>query len=168
MGKVIVRLILFAIAIVMQIFSMRFYKNGLVEAGKGELSIKRPIIGALIGVGLLAVCVVLAMIWNKDAETILYVGGGLLLVSTLIGIISTAVTNIRAVGAGAGIAFTLFAVIWCVGLVTALVLLIIGLVNAFMEMILTIGGGAVVLFIMGKFIPSRTYVKNGVRYEVYD
>lgn len=167
MGKVIVRLILFGLAIVMQIFSMRLYKNALVEAGKGELSIKRPIAGALIGVGLLVVCIVLAMIWNKDAETILTVGGVLLAISTLIGIISTAVTNIRAVGAGAGIAFTIFAVIWCIGLVAALVLLIIGLVNAFMEMIVTIGGGALVLFIMGKFIPIRTYTENGVTYEVY-
>ena len=168
MGKVIVRLILFGAAIVMQIFSMRLYKNGLSEHANGELKVKRPIMGALIGAGLLLASVVVAMIWNKDAEMILTVGGILLVVATLVGIISTAVTNIRAVGPGAGLAFTLFAVIYGVGLVVALVLLIIGLVNAFMEMIVTIGGGALVLFILSHFIPSRTYTENGVTYEVYE
>lgn len=168
MGKVVVRLILFGVAIVLQIFSMRLYQNALADSGDGDLSVKRPIVGALIGIGLLAVSIVIAMIWNESAETILYIGGGLLLVSTLVGIISTAVTNIRSVGVVAGIAFSLFAVIWCVGLVTALVLLIIGLVNAFMEMLMTIAGGAVVLFTMGKFVPSRTYTSGGVTYEVYD
>lgn len=168
MGKVIVRLILFGAAIVMQIFSMRLYKNGLSENAKEELKVKRPIMGALIGAGLLLVCVIIAMIWNKSAEQILTVGGILLLLSVVIAIISTAVTNIRAVGPGAGIAFTLFAVIYGVGLMVALVLLIIGLVNAFMEMIVTIGGGALVLFIMSHFVPTRTYTRNGVTYEVYE
>lgn len=168
MSKVIVRLALFGAAVVMQIFSMRLYKNGLSEHAKGELKVKRPITGALVGAGLLVVCIVLAMIWNKDAETILTVGGILLAASTVIGIISTAVTNMRAVGPGAGIAFSLFAVVYGVGLVTVLVMLVIGLVNAFMEMIVTIGGGALVLFILSHFIPSRTYTENGVTYEVYE
>ena len=168
MGKVIVRLILFGAAIVMQIFSMRLYKNGLSENARGELKVKRPIMGALIGAGLLLVCVIIAMIWKESAEKILTVGGILLLLSVVIAIISTAVTNIRAVGPGAGIAFTLFAVIYGVGLVVAVVLLIIGLVNAFMEMIVTIGGGALVLFLMSHFVPTRTYTENGVTYEVYE
>jgi hypothetical protein len=168
MGKVIVRLILFGAAIVMQIFSMRLYKNGLSENANGELRVKRPIMGALIGAGLLLVCVIIAMIWTEDAEMILTIGGILLALSVVVAIISTAVTNIRAVGPGAGIAFTLFAVIYGVGLVVALVLLIIGLVNAFMEMIVTIGGGALVLFLMSHFVPTRTYTENGVTYEVYE
>ena len=168
MSKVIVRLILFGGAIVMQIFSMRLYKNGLSDNANGELSVKRPIVGALIGAGLLLASVVVGMIWKDDATTILTVGAVLLVIATVVGIISTAVTNIRAVGPGAGIAFTLFAVIYGIGLVVALVMLVIGLVNAFMEMIVTIGGGTLVLFIMGKFVPTRTYTKNGVTYEVYE
>jgi hypothetical protein len=97
-----------------------------------------------------------------------YIGIGLLLLSTLIGIITTAVKNIRAVGGLGGIAFTLFAVIYGVGLVVALVMLIIGFVNAFMEVLVTVVGGTFVLMIMSKFIPARSYTSGGVRYEVYE
>lgn len=170
-GTVIFRLVLFGVAFILQIFSMRLYKNGVigyVQDPEKKLVVKRPIIGALIGVILLVLSVVAAMIWREDATTCLTVGAILLGLSVLIGIISTAVVNIRAVGLGGGIAFTLFAVIWGIGLVTALVLLIIGFVNVFMEMLITIAGGIVILFFGSKFIPARTYTSGGVTYEVYE
>ena len=170
LGTVIFRLVLFGVAVVLQIFSMRLYKNGLSASARGELSVKAPIVGALVGAGLLLFCVILSTMIRKSVkpETMFYIGIGLLLLSTLIGIITTAVKNIRAVGGLGGIAFTLFAVIYGVGLVVALVMLIIGFVNAFMEVLVTVVGGTFVLMIMSKFIPARSYTSGGVRYEVYE
>ena len=169
-GTVILRLVFFAAAVVMQIFSMRLYKNGLSASARGELSVKAPIVGALVGAGLFLFCVILSTMIRKSVkpETMFYIGIGLLLLSTLIGIITTSVKNIHAVGGLGGIAFTLFAVIYGVGLVVALVMLIIGFVNAFMEVLVTVVGGTLVLMLMSKFVPSRSYTSGGVRYEVYE
>lgn len=171
MGTVIIRLILFAVAIVMQIFSIRLYKNALVDGAKGELNVRRPVITALIGAGLLLVCVLISLIFRKslDSMQMLYIGLGLLGLCVLIGIISTAVQNCRALGFVGGVAFTLFAIIYGIGFIVALTLLIIGIVKAFMEMIVTIGGGILVLVVMSKIVPSRSYTRSdGTRVEVYE
>lgn len=171
MGTVIIRLILFAVAIVMQIFSIRLYKNALVDGAKGELNVRRPIITALIGAGLLLACILISLIFRKslDSMQMLYIGLGLLGLCVLIGIISTAVQNCRALGFVGGVAFTLFAIIYGIGFLVALTLLIIGIVMAFMEMIVTIGGGILVLMVMSKIVPSRSYTRSdGTRVEVYE
>ena len=171
MGTVIIRLILFAVAIVMQIFSIRLYKNALVDGAKGELNVRRPIITALIGAGLLLACILISLIFRKslDSMQMLYIGLGLLGLCVLIGIVSTAVQNCRALGFVGGVAFTLFAIIYGIGFLVALTLLIIGIVMAFMEMIVTIGGGILVLMVMSKIVPSRSYTRSdGTRVEVYE
>ena len=171
MGTVIIRLILFAVAIVMQIFSIRLYKNALVDGATGELNVRRPIITALIGAGLLLACILISLIFRKslDSMQMLYIGLGLLGLCVLIGIISTAVQNCRALGFVGGVAFTLFAIIYGIGFLVALTLLIIGIVMAFMEMIVTIGGGILVLMVMSKIVPSRSYTRSdGTRVEVYE
>ena len=170
MSQVIVRLILFAVALVMQIFSIRLYRNAVSDGARDELNVRRPLVWAVVGAGLMLACVLLSLVFRKsfDANKMFYIGGLLWGAAIVIGIISAAVQNIRAVGVLGGIAFTLFAIIYGIGFVTVLVMLIIGVVNAFMEMIVTIGGGALVLFIMSHFVPTRTYTKNGVTYEVYE
>jgi hypothetical protein len=170
-GKVIIRLIFFALAVIMQVFSMKLYKNGIVAYAvtpDEKVLVKRPMVGALIGVGLLIASVVVAMIWKKSAGTILGVGAALLVAATLVGIISTAVVNMRVLGKLAGLAFTLFVVIYAVGLISCIVLLIIGLVKVFMEMLITVFGGTIVLMVMSKVVPTRTYTSGGVTYEVYE
>ena len=74
----------------------------------------------------------------------------------------------RVLGKLAGLAFTLFVVIYAVGLVSCIVLLIIGLIKVFMEMLITVVGGTVVLMFMSKVVPTRTYTSGGVTYEVYE
>lgn len=170
-GTVILRLVIFALAVIMQIFSMRLYKNGIVSFVRDheqKIHVKRPMVGALIGVILLAASVIAAIIVPKQAEICLTVGGILLVVAIIVAIISTAVVNCRALGKGAGIAFTLFVVIYGIGLITTLIMLVIGIVNVFMEMLITIVGGTAVLMMMSKVVPSRSYTENGVRYEVYE
>lgn len=170
-GTVIIRLIIFAVAVIMQVFSMKLYKNGIVAYAvkpDEKVLVKRPMVGAIIGVGLLIASVIVAMIWKKSAGTILGVGAALLVAATLVGIISTAVVNMRVLGKLAGLAFTLFVVIYAVGLVSCIVLLIIGLIKVFMEMLITVVGGTVVLMFMSKVVPTRTYTSGGVTYEVYE
>lgn len=168
---VILRLMLFAVAVIMQIFSMRLYKNGIVgymHDPEKKVLVKRPMIGALVGVILLGVSVIVAMIVPRQANLILTIGAILLVVAVVVAIVSTAVVNSKALGKGAGIAFTLFVVIYGIGLISALVLLIMGFVNVFWEMLITFGGSTVALMLMSKVVPSRSYTENGVRYEVYE
>ena len=170
-GTVIIRLVFFALAVIMQIFSMRLYKNGIVAYAlqpDQKVLVKRPMVGAVIGVGLLIVSVIVAMIWRKSAGVILGVGVASLVIATLVGIISTAVVNMRVLGKIAGLTFTLFVVIYAIGLVSSIVLLIIGFVKVFMEMLITVGGGTLVLMLMSKVVPTRTYTSGGVTYEVYE
>lgn len=171
MGTVIIRLILFAVAIVLQIFSIRLYKNSLVDDAVDELNVRRPIVSTLIGAGLLLACILISLVFRKslDSMQMLYIGLGLLGLSVLIGIIVTAVQNCRALGFVGGLAFTLFAIIYGIGFLVALTLLVIGVINAFMEMIVTIGGAIVVLMVMSKIVPSRSYTRSdGTRVEVYE
>lgn len=170
MGKVLLRLALFAVAIVMQIFSIRLYQNAMGDGARGELNVRRPIVWAIIGAGLMLGCIIFSLLFRKsfDPTQMFYVGAAMWGISIVIGIISAAVQNIRAIGFLGGLAFTIFAIIYGVGFIVALTMLIIGIVNAFMEMIVTIGGGVLVLFIMSHFIPTRTYTENGVTYEVYE
>lgn len=171
MGTVIIRLILFALALVMQIFSIRLYKNSLVDDATDELNVKRPIVSTLIGAGLLLACVLISLVFRKslDSMQMLYIGLGLLGLSVLIGIIVTAVQNCRALGFVGGMAFTLFAIIYGIGFLVALTLLVIGVINAFMEMIVTIGGAIVVLMVMSKIVPSRSYTRSdGTVVEVFE
>ena len=170
MSKVLLRLALFAVAIILQIFSIRLYRNAMSDGASGELNVRRPLVWAIIGAGLMLACVIISLTFRKsfDPTQMFYVGAALWGVSIVIGIISAAVQNIRAVGFIGGLGFTIFAIIYGVGFIVALTMLIIGIVNAFMEMIVTIGGGALVLYIMSHFVPTRTYTKNGVTYEVYE
>ena len=171
MGTVIIRLILFALALVMQIFSIRLYKNSLVDDATDELNVKRPIVSTLIGAGLLLACVLISLVFRKslDSMQMLYIGLGLLGLSVLIGIIVTAVQNCRALGFVGGMAFTMFAIIYGIGFLVALTLLVIGVINAFMEMIVTIGGAIVVLMVMSKIVPSRSYTRSdGTVVEVFE
>lgn len=170
-GKVIFRLVLFALAVVMQILSMRLYKNGIVgyvsDPGQKVL-VKRPMIGALVGVLLLGASAFVAIFVPKQASLCLGIGAALLGVAVLVGVVSTAVVNSKALGKGAGIAFTLFVVIYGIGLISTIILLIIGFVNVFMEMLITFGGGLLVLVIMSRVVPARSYTSGGVRYDVYE
>lgn len=170
MGIVIFRLILFAVAIVLQIFSIRLYKNSLADDAD-DLNVRRPIISAVIGAVLFLVCILLNILFKKtfDGQLMFHIGLILLGISLLIGIIITAVQNCRAIGFWGGLAFTLFAIIYGIGFIVAVTMLIIGVVNAFMEMIVTIGGAIIVLIVMSKIVPSRSYTRSdGTRVEVYE
>lgn len=165
MGMILVRLILFAAAAVMQIFSIRLFKNAV----GGELSFKGPLIGIVVGAIIFILSFIVAMIWNKSAETIVNTGLILMGVSILIGVLVTAIKNIREIGFIAGIALAIFAFIYGIGLIVLLAMLVIGIITAFMEMIVTIGGGILVLIIMSKIVPSREYTRSdGTRVEVYE
>lgn len=165
MGKVILRLIMFGAVVVMQIFSIRLFRNAV----GGELSFKGPLIGIIVAVAIFIVSFIVAMFWRHSAESI--VNTGLILggISILIGILVTAIKNIKQIGFIAGLALSIFAIVYCVGLLIAVVMLVIGIITAFLEMIVMIGGGILVMIIMSKIVPSREYTRSdGTRVEVYE
>lgn len=165
MGKIILRLVMFAAVVIMQIFSIRLFQNAV----GGNLSFKGPLIGIIVAVGIFILSLIVAMFWRHSAESI--VNTGLILggVSILIGILVTAIQNIKQIGFISGIALSIFAIVYCVGLLIAVVMLVIGIITAFLEMIVTIGGGILVLMIMSKIVPSREYTRaDGTRVEVYE
>lgn len=165
MGKVILRLVMFAAVVIMQIFSIRLFQNAV----GGNLSFKGPLIGIIVAVGIFILSFIVAMFWRQSADSI--VNTGLILggVSILIGILVTAIQNIKQIGFISGIALSIFAIVYCVGLLLVLVMLIIGIITAFLEMIVTIGGGILVMIIMSKIVPTREYTRaDGTRVEVYE
>lgn len=170
-GRVIFRLVLFALAVIMQISSMKLYKQGIagyVSDPDQKVLVKRPMVGALVGVSLLGVSVIVATIVPKHASLCLGIGAALLGIAVVVGIVSTAVVNCKALGNAGGIAFSLFVVIYGIGLLTTIIMLIIGFVNVFMEMLITVGGGVLAMVIMSKVVPTRSYTSGGVQYDVYE
>lgn len=169
---VILRLMFFALALILQIFSMRLYKNSMVgymHSHEQKVQVKRPITGALVGAVLLGISVIIAW-FASNPDLYLGIGATLLIASIVVSIVSTAVINSKAMGKDAGIAFTLFVVVYGIGLIFALVLLIAGLIKGYLfwEMLVTIIVGALVLLLLNKFVPVRSYTENGVNYEAYD
>lgn len=174
-GTSIFRFIFFALAIAMQVFSMNIYMRGLLDINSDDedvdtpkLDYKRPIYFA-IGGALTAIIIVLIFAftnWNSNLGV--WLALILFIVFTGIGIYSSAKNNIGLLGTKAGIAFSIFALIYAVGLVVAFALLIIGFISAFLEMILTIIVGFIGFVFMSKVIPKRTYYEGSTKYEVYE
>lgn len=170
LGTSVFRFILFAAAIVMQVFSMNLYMRGLVDPNDdSELNFKRPIYAALGGAVAFIVVIFICGVTNWNSDVAAWVAVLAFVIITGIGIFSSAKQNVEALGLAAGILFSLFAVIYAVGLVVAIILLIIGFINAFLEMILTVVGAAVAMVVMSKFMPTRTYYRSdGTKVEVYE
>ena len=86
----------------------------------------------------------------------------------LVGIGISMSRNIQAIGIVGGIVFTLFVIIWTVGVVVMAILLLMGLLEYFGDMILFFIAFGIALGMMGWIIPITTFVKDGVLYKVYE
>ena len=75
---------------------------------------------------------------------------------------------IKVLGVKSGILFSVFAVIYAVGLVVALVMLIIGFFTAIFEMLITIVCCVILLFFLSKTIPITSYVSGDTIVEVFE
>ncbi|MBR1799778.1 MAG: hypothetical protein IJ761_07810 [Bacteroidales bacterium] len=167
-GKPVFWIVLFVATLIMQFYSMRLYKSGICES-PDDLSIKAPIVGVIVGAVLVVVSIAIAGYTHKNDEMWLWIGAGALVVSTITGIVISMRSNIRALGGLVGLAFSLFAIIYGIGMVTAVVLFVMGFLKVFLEMIITIVGAIALLVVGSKLFPSRSYTRSdGTIVEVYE
>lgn len=165
----IVGILLFAFTISIQMQSMKLYQNGLTR-GQGGLSVRAPIIGAVVGVvlGVAGLAITGYTYSQRESYKWLYIGVAAGLISVLVGIIVCMVKNTKNLGFLRGLAFSLFAIVYGAGLAAAVVMLILGFIKVFLETILTIAGVYAVFNLMSKTIPSYSYSTGDTIVEVYE
>ncbi|MBO2525095.1 MAG: hypothetical protein IKO62_09750 [Bacteroidales bacterium] len=171
------RYLSFLAAVVMQISCMNIYVRGLAKSVKREegdekeplrLNFMRPVYCAFIGaVVFVATILTFAFTgWNDNLGS--WLALILFILITLFGIYSSSKQNIKVLGVKSGILFSVFAVIYAVGLVVALVMLIIGFFTAIFEMLITIVCCVILFFFLSKTIPITSYVSGDTIVEVFE
>lgn len=171
------RYLSFLAAVVMQISCMNIYVRGLARSVKREegddkellrLNFMRPIYCAFIGaVVFVATILTFAFTgWNDNLGS--WLALILFILITVFGIYSSSKQNIKVLGVKSGILFSVFAVIYAVGLMVALVMLIIGFFTAIFEMLITIACCVILFFFLSKTIPITSYVSGDTIVEVFE
>lgn len=147
---VIFRILLLALVVVAQIFSMVLV-SGLV--GDDDMEIWKPILSALKGLGIFVVFVLIDGIFIHNGSWPVVAGLLVALVVLAIGLVKSIKTNSESIGnVLGGIVFTLFAVVWSLGVAIGVTIAIIGLIKVFLELIITIAIVVAAMFTMGKVV----------------
>ncbi len=168
LGMGILRFVIFGIALIMQVFSMKLYKRGL--AGEdGDLEVRRffwaPIIALAIPAAVAAITGFIGIYKDWHITVALIVG----LIVMVFMIIQSTRDNMDEIGNIAGLVFSIFAFVYVIGLIVTVVLFIMGFIKAFLEMIIMICAIGLAMFIMGKAFPKYSYYKaDGTRVDVYE
>lgn len=156
--------LLMLIALLLQWFSLAIVAGG----DEDGLSYKAPLFCTLAGFGVLVVMVMIDGLFIHDGHWSLTIGLIIMAALMLTGIGISLSRNIQAIGIVGGIVFTLFVIIWTVGVVVMAILLLMGLLEYFGDMILFFIAFGIALGMMGWIIPITTFVKDGVLYKVYE
>lgn len=156
---VIFRILLLALVVVAQIFSMRLV-SGIV--GDDDMEIWKPILSALKGFGVLVVFVLIDGLFIHDGSWPLVAGLAAALVVLAIGLVKSIKTNSESVGnVLGGTVFTLFAVVWSIGVAIGVVIAVIGLIKVFLELLITIAIAVGAMFAMGSVMGNGSNSGGG-------
>ena len=174
-GTSLFRFILFIAAVIMQVSCMNIYMRGLVgirgneeDVNTPKLNFKRPIYAALGGAVAAIVLVFISGISHWNSNVVDWLALIIFVAVTGMGIYSVTKQNMEVIGTKPGILFSIFAVIYAVGLVVAFILLIIGFIQAFLEMLINIICCVILFFFLNKVIPIRTYISGDKIVEVFE
>ncbi len=154
---------LLLIASLLQFFSLRV----MAGSGDSELNYKLPLICTLVGLAITIVMVMIDGLFIHDGKWSITIGLLLSLVLIVIGVAKSLMDNSRELGFVGGLVFTLFVVIWTIGILVLAVVMIMGLITYFLDMLLFFAAFGIALGLSNALIPFTTFVKDGVLYEVY-
>lgn len=149
LGKVFLHIAFFLATLVMQVLSMGHYREELEISGSnnpadGRLVPWWPLFSILIGV---VVYFAIEIIWKSiDSDWPFFACLGLVLVGWVI----SCIKNSKLTGAAKGILFTVFSIVWGIGLLTSAMLFIGGLITAIAAFLESSAGMIIVLFIASK------------------
>ena len=129
------RLVLFLIAIAIQFGGMFLFRKAIRTHNSQELIVWRPVIFA--GLSFVALIISGLLVGNKVAssETMTYIEVPVVLLLLIIGLATSIVHNCKCLGKIAGVAFSLFAVIWSMAAISCVALFVVAFLTAFMEVI---------------------------------
>lgn len=149
LGKVFLHIALFLATLVMQVISMGHYREELEisvsnNPADGRLVPWWPLFSILIGV---VAYFAIEIIWKSlDGDWPFFACVGLVVVGWVI----SAIKNSKLAGAVTGTLFTIFSIVWGIGLLTSVMLFIGGLITAIAAFLESTAGMVVILFIMSK------------------
>lgn len=151
-GMLILLLLCFLIAVIIQICGMSIFKNRINTSDEpgAELIVWRPIIFTIIAIVIASVALLLGGMKITPQQMTINVGFAISGITVLIGMISTVIGNSKVIGKLSGFVFSLFAIIWCVGVACSIVLFIIGFLKVFLQMIIMAVAGAFGMFVLSK------------------
>lgn len=143
-----------------------------IMAGGGEdeegLSYKTPLLCTLAGFIILIVIVAIDGLFIHDGTWSLTIGLAIMAVLMLVGIGLCLKNNAQIIGLVGGILFTIFVIIWSVGIVVMATLLQMGLFTYFGDMLLFVIAMGIAMGLLSAFpVVINTFVRNGVLYKVY-
>lgn len=145
------KLLLFSLAVIMQVGSIYIFGRNVAEDELGDLVIWQPVITLIIAAVVAVVLIVGLTLFHVSQKLVFPIGGVVFLVLLISRVWESMRENCGVLGNFGGVLFTLFVFVWGIGSITAIVLLVISLFKS-----LSIGivlpilvGGFVLLFVTG-------------------
>lgn len=165
--KSISLLFLFGLAVVIQLFIGFFYTRIVEDATGSSLSMKPALVGFALALPLpIVVAVILAIAGKQEIiDTVFTV---LFLLTIAVTIMITLVRNVRAIGKFYGVLYSLFVLVYAVGMVVAAGLLLVAFIQLFWAVLIACGiAFAVMVVINGRVADMPPSSSKPAQREVY-
>ncbi len=157
----VLKLLLFALAVTMQVGSIYIFGKNVAEDDFGDLSIWKPVISLLIAVAAAAVVIVVLTLFRIPQQWVFPVGGIVFLILVLIRVWDSMQDNCSVLGGFGGVLFTLFVLVWGVGTVAAIAMFVVSLFKALTTAIVVTVFVAAFVLLMVTGVLDGLFVSGG-------
>lgn len=144
----------------------------LVMAGSSEesgLSFLAPLIATVVGFIAAVICIFIGGVSKGDGSTMVNIGFIIFAVAVVLSLVFTFINNIAVLKPIGGILFSLFILVWTIGVLAMVVLFIIGLISFFAESIMMVAGFVIAFILSKRFFPIYEFIdSSGTLVRVFE
>ena len=148
------------------------FASMLVMAGSTKdngLSYLAPLIGTVVGLIAAVICILIGGVSKGDGSTMVNIGFIIFAVAVVLSLLFTFINNIKVLRPIGGILFSLFTLIWTIGVLAMVALLIIGIISFFAESIIMVVGFILAFFLSKRFFPIYEFIDaSGTLVRVFE
>lgn len=143
-----------------------------VMAGSSEdsgLSYLAPLIATVFGFIAALICIIIGGVSKGDGSTMVNIGFIIFAVAVVLSLLFTFINNVKVLRPIGGILFSLFILVWTIGVLAMVVLLIVGIISFFAESVIMVVGFILAFYLSKRFFPIYEFIDaSGTLVRVFE
>ena len=165
-GPAFWRCLLMFIVTILQFVTMLVMSGSSEDSG---LSYLAPLIASVVGFIAAVICIFIGGVSKGDGSTMVNIGFIIFAVAVVLSLLFTFINNVKVLRPIGGILFSLFILVWTIGILAMIVLFIIGLISFFAESIIMVVGFVLAFILSKRFFPIYEFIdSSGTLVRVFE